>query len=308
MAKDRAEEAVEQYRNALSLSHSQAHRLALGLALVKAERDGEASIYLAESVRQDPAGGPAHLALARIEARRGNIDQAVAQFQRAIAGSWPENPAANRFQARVELADTLWKAGRHAAARAELLSAVAEAPADPARQKQLGRALIDYGQPAAAADLFRHLTAQDREDPGGYDGLAAAEFAAGHYEPARDAWRAALKLDPADAEAATQADLCDRILELDPTLRGLRSSERYKRSVRLLEAIVPVLEPCGAAAPDDLKAARAAVANRRRPMSYSDAAEANVALAVRLWNARLGCTPVAVDEALVRVMSTLEPR
>jgi tetratricopeptide (TPR) repeat protein len=308
MVKESYEEAVGQYRNALSLSHSQPHRLALGLALVKAGHDAEALLYLAESVRQDPASGPAHLALAEIEARRGNTDQAVAHFQRAISGSWPLNAAANRFQARMELADTLWKAGRQPAARAELLSAVAGALSDPVAQKRLGRALIDYGVPGAAADLFHHLVAQDPGNAGGYDGLGAAEFAAGHYEAARDAWRSAVKVDPADAEAAKQADLCDRILELDPTLRGLRAADRYTRSVRLLQDISAVVELCGAVAPEDLKAARSAVALQRRPASYSDAAEADVALGVRLWKARLACSPVPADEALVRVMSALEPR
>jgi len=45
MQKERIPEAIEQYRDALSISHRIDHRLALGLALVKAERlDGRPSI------------------------------------------------------------------------------------------------------------------------------------------------------------------------------------------------------------------------------------------------------------------------
>ena len=48
------EEAIQRYRDALSASHSVDHRLALGLALVKAGHASEAPIYLNEVLREKP--------------------------------------------------------------------------------------------------------------------------------------------------------------------------------------------------------------------------------------------------------------
>lgn len=38
--------------------------------------------------------------------------------------------------------------------------------------------------------------------------------------------------------------LCERVLALDPNLRGLRSIERYERSRALQSAVVSAVEPC----------------------------------------------------------------
>jgi Tfp pilus assembly protein PilF len=77
-------------------------RLALGLALESAGHFDEAGLYLNEVVRQHPDSAPAHLGLARIAAREGSVDQAAAQYRRAIDGVWPKNDN-QRSQAQAEL-------------------------------------------------------------------------------------------------------------------------------------------------------------------------------------------------------------
>src|SRR5262249_54147628 len=51
MQRERYDEAVTEFRDALSISHSPVHRLALGLALVQAGRVSEAALYLNEVLR-----------------------------------------------------------------------------------------------------------------------------------------------------------------------------------------------------------------------------------------------------------------
>jgi len=104
MQKERYEEAIEQYRNALSISHSAETRLALGLALIKAGSLNEAEIYLKEVLAGIPRSGPAHRGLAQIYAQQGQTAQAVQHYRWAIDGVWPDRAEANRAETRMELA------------------------------------------------------------------------------------------------------------------------------------------------------------------------------------------------------------
>jgi tetratricopeptide (TPR) repeat protein len=292
LAKDRVEEAIEQYRNAVSVSHSTPHRLALGLALEKSHRFSEARIYLNEVVREDPANGPANAGLARIDTEEGDIDRALIDYQRAVDGTWPEKPAEKRFQTRLEMVESLQKAGRRVQAQSELLAAAAAVPDNSALQKQVGRMLIDYGSPQQAAGLYRQVLAGNPQDAGAWDGLGEAEFSAGNYHPAREAFAAALKIDPADSSAARQLDVLDRVFALDPAARGLSAAERYRRSRELLSEVIAGLETCSQMQGPDVQAAKSQVAQKKRPPSWSDAAEATKALAERLWKQRPpSCAP-----------------
>jgi CIC family chloride channel protein len=104
MQKERYDEAIGQYRSALSISHSAENRLALGLALIKTGSLNEAEIYLNEALAEMPNSGPAHRGLARIYAQQGRTDRAVLHYQRAIDSVWPDRAEENRAQTRTELA------------------------------------------------------------------------------------------------------------------------------------------------------------------------------------------------------------
>jgi CIC family chloride channel protein len=199
LAKDRVEEAIEQYRNAVSVSHSVKHRLALALALVKAGRLGEASVYLNEVLSENPSSGPANLGMARILAQQGHIDEAAKRYRQAIASG--ENP----LQSRAELIDMFAKAGRLPEAQAELRAALAATPDDLAARRQIGHMLLHYGLPDEAATAFRDLLRRNRRDAAAYDGLGEAEAAIGNSRAACTAFRSALRIDPADALAAARS-------------------------------------------------------------------------------------------------------
>lgn len=286
----RYEEAIGQFRNALSISHSTPHRLTLGMALVQAGRYGEAAIYLDEVLRTNPGSGPANLGLARVDAQNGNIDRAVSHYQRAIFGSWPEKPDENRFETRLELFRTLFKSGRRAQAQAELLATAAAVPNNPVFQKQVAHMLLDFGLPKDAAELFR--ASKD------HDGLGDAEFSLANYTAARQAYREALRIDPADDGAAKRVEVCNRILSLDPTLRGLSASQRYQRSQAILSGVLNQRIACNLVRSDDMKAAQS---SRRRT------AEENIELAERIWSERLkSCSEKpATDDPIAIILAKL---
>jgi len=303
MQKERYDEAVEQYRNALSVSHRLDYRLALGLALVKDGRLDEARIYLGEVLREQPSSAPANLGLAEVESQEGNIDQAVLYYHRAIYGAWPSSgvPPNGRFQARIELIHALAKAGRWPQARAELLSAAAggalSGPTDPVSKKLVGRLLIDYGLPKDAAALFRDMVQHDKRDTGAWDGLGDAAFATTDYAQARDAYKSALALDPTDAHARSRLDVCERILALDPDLPGLGPARRLERSREILAAATAAVARCGGTSP------------ALPPLPRRPGADENLDRAAQLWAARpAACKLTPDEEPLALAMAKLGPR
>jgi CIC family chloride channel protein len=70
MAEQRYQEATEQYRHALSFSHQIDHRLALGMALLKAGDSQEAAIYLRQVLRERPNDAAVRSALEEAQRHR----------------------------------------------------------------------------------------------------------------------------------------------------------------------------------------------------------------------------------------------
>jgi tetratricopeptide (TPR) repeat protein len=288
------------------------YQLALGLALVNAGSLDEASIYLNEALKENPGSGPANLGLARIAARQGKIDEAIGYYQRAIYGQWPQKTPERRLDTRLELAETLGKAGRSAQAQAELLTTAAALPDDLALRQRVARMLIDYGVPESAVRLLSGDTEKENPDSATYLLLGDAEFAAGDYTAAQRDFDAALRTDPGDAAAARQSEICGQVLALDPTLDGVPAAERFRRSRELLQQVLGEVVLCakaGAGNDDAVRAAQLALAGHKRPESYSDAAEANEATARQLWAERLKrCSAPAAEDAAALVMEKLARR
>jgi len=298
--------AIERYRNALSISHSSEHRLALGLALVSGGRLDEARIYLREVLSNDPGNGPANLGMARVEAKQRQVQEAARYYHAAIEGAWPEPADQKSAEARFELVDLLGNTGRTMQALMELPELRQQTEQDTAAQKRIGALFLRFGAAKDSGDVFRELVRRNDRDAEAYKGLGQAEFALEHYPSAADSFRHALERNPSDETAREQLRVAEEILALDPTLRGLSSAERYKRSLRLVEGALRGVEQCGNRGGAELpvEAARKALSARGRPRSYSDAAEDNLALAEQLWAARQkSCQPGS--EALERVFQHL---
>ncbi|HMF74431.1 MAG TPA: chloride channel protein [Bryobacteraceae bacterium] len=308
MQKERYEEAIARYREALSVSHSVDYRLALGLALVKGGHPREASIYLNQVLHDRPLSSVANLGLARTSVETGDVSNAVLHYQRAILGGWPEKTGENRFQTHIELVQVLEKAGRHEQARAELLSIAATLPDQSAMKKQVGRMLIDYGLPAEAVKVYDDLLQQGQHDADAYNGLGDAEFALEDYAKASEAYRGSLAIAPGDDAGKKRLDTCDRVLAMDPTIPGLDVGTRYKRSQALLSSALDEVLRCAGdgATGEEAEQAKKAIGHRKKSQSFSDAAEEGATLAQRLWAARPpSCSAGDATDALNRVMTKL---
>ena len=313
MTGDRFQEAIERYRSALSISHSSRDRLALATALLKAGHWNEAAIYFRELIRQTPNSSPANLGLARIAAQTGSLQEAVNYYHRAIYGYWPENSKGGRLQTRIELVEFLGKFGRNTEAQAELLSLMTEIPADVDVRKQAAQLLFEYGLPKESAQVFREILKKEPRDAAAYAGLGQSEFVLEDFRSAQQAFRNALRWNPADATSKKQLEITDQVLTLDPSLHGLNLVERYDRSRKVIEATLGSLDQCVATATSPLPSetseladtARKMLLHRGRPRSYGDATEAATTLAEQLWKARVeACGPPKASDEVLRIVMT----
>ncbi len=103
LQQDRDEEAVQQYRDALSEAPGNTqYRLALGLALAKANHPAEASVYLNALLKREPENALRKSGRGADRGQQGKTVDAEKLYRRAIDGSWPAGQEQNRMQARFE--------------------------------------------------------------------------------------------------------------------------------------------------------------------------------------------------------------
>ncbi len=303
-------EAIERFRAALSLTPRDDLRLALGLALARAGRDIEAKLYLGEVLRTEPNNGPANLAMARLGLAANDRAAAIASYRRALGGTWPPTAQPQRVDAALELAKLLDQIGDRRQAVAELLR-LTDQTTDSAVLTRIGRGLLAAGSPGAAVDVFHEVLRASPSDSAAFAGLGEAEMARDDYRAARTALEQAVRLDPTNESARAQAALCERVLALDPTAKGLRSAERYERSRQLLSHVLSAVGACSpsekASAPTTPSArARRLLASSRRPPLMSEATDDNIHLAEELWASRPPtCTGETTDAAVLSVLARL---
>jgi CIC family chloride channel protein len=304
-------EAIENFRSALSISHSSKDRLALATALLRANRWNEAQIYFNELAREMPDSGPVNLGLGRIAVQKGDIRNAIDSYHKSIYGRWSNPSESNRASIQMELIAFLGKSGRLKQAQVEILSLLSENPTSISIRKQIAFLLLDYQLPAESAQTFRDIIKKTPQDAYAYAGLGQAEFVLGNYVQAQQALKNALAKNPGLPKINQLLQSAEKILDLDPTLRGLRASERHARSRRLLDVMIQTLDLCLAreAMPlsipesETVDTARKALSNRRTPHSYSDATEENLSLSEQVWKVRMNaCGPLKNEEETIAAL------
>jgi tetratricopeptide (TPR) repeat protein len=287
----RPQEAVEEYRAALSVRRGQFDiERALALTLLSIGRLSEAESYLRDLLDRDPASGPLNRGLARIYARRGRVPEARAAYQRAVYGEWP-GESNERLDTRFELIDYLTTVKMHEEMLPELLRLKAELPpARTADARRVAALLVEAGAPDRAIELLRAASAEAPRDVELLAHLADVQAAATRSEEASVTLRRALVLAPGREDLIERAAVIDRVRSLDPTLPRLRLVTRTRRARLVLAAVYAHTRGCleasaGAQPLLDDTARRL----RLRARTDAEAAETDLALAVRLWTSAPDC-------------------
>jgi Tfp pilus assembly protein PilF len=305
MQQGRNAEAIDPLKGAVAIERTNRdYRLALAQAQLAAGETADAETTLNEILQKDSTDGPANLAMARVQAKEGKADDAISYYHRAIYGHWSGPAETSRLQVRFELIDVLAKRGAREELLAELLPVQEEAPDDVATRLRLGQLYLTAGSPVRASPIFRDILRKDPQNGDAYAGLGEAEFDGKNYRTAREDFEAALRLKPDDQNASRGRDLCNQILMLDPTQRGLSVAERYRRSLKLVQLSLDEVASC---AQDQglLDQARKVLKQPVSVARLADASEDNLNLAEQLWDVHKRDCKSTPDRALALVIAKI---
>ncbi|MDE0622192.1 MAG: tetratricopeptide repeat protein [Bryobacterales bacterium] len=297
LAEDEQANAIKEYRNALSYAKEEPeYRLGLARALFEDERYAETENHLVDLRSQDPTSGILNYLLAQLAAKRGRLDAAVSYYRTAIHGRWDGDTEERRLSLRLELVDLLEASGRDEQLTAELIALGEIMPDDRGVQHKLGGLMLRSKLYDRASSLFQTLLETDPQDHEALLGRGEAEFRLGNYLTARTQYNRA-KLLHDDAATNERIALCNRIIELDPTRRGISLRERFRRSRVLIDrtraATLKCQNPSGDAFVGPLAALPAGLASAlenadqslagRPGRATDEAVEANTLVAEELW-------------------------
>jgi tetratricopeptide (TPR) repeat protein len=300
--------AVDNLQRAQALARGD-DRYSLGFieALIAAGRTDEAERRLREILSKLSNNGHANLLMARIMAAKGDYQAADSFYHRAIYGSWLSNPAQNRLDARIELAQSLARRGERQQLLSETLLLQNQAESNPELEKTVAELFLAAGTPLRAAAVYRQMATENPLDVDAYKGVGESEILAGDYRTAQTAFLAALRREPGDPVITARLRFANTLAQLDPTPRRLSSAEKYRRSTRILELVQAQLEQChGPEGDKPTQEVTAALKARPRTIT-NELTEERLTLAEQLWQYRTKACPAqaAPDEPLPLIMAKL---
>lgn len=229
----RAEEAVEDFRTALTFAPgTRAYELLLAQSLAAAgpKHTDEAYNYFLELWDTQPGDGQINLALARLEARRGDQTSAVRFYRAAIDGRWDENGSIHRREERLELARYLIAQHSDDGARVDLLVVASNWSDDAAVQAEVAGLLAQAGDTGDAMARYQKAIALKPDDA---TIVAAGKLAyqAGDFSDAAALLQRGVHGSNDTGDAAMR-DKAERLAAMEPS-NNLSAAERVRRIVAL---------------------------------------------------------------------------
>ncbi|MBV8810836.1 MAG: tetratricopeptide repeat protein [Acidobacteriaceae bacterium] len=306
-------DAIEAFRKAHALEPKQTeYELDLIDSLIAARKLDQAELLMRDALDREPNDGRANLLAAHLMIANGKPDDAESYYHRAIYGEWPSHAVARRVSVRMELSDFLAARGKHEELLAELLPLQEEAGKDPATRQRLAPLFLAAGSPSRAADEYRALIKQNRNDAAAYVGLGEAELQLGEYGVAHEAFLAAAARKSVDPSIQQKLEVSSTLMGLDPTPRKLTSIEKYRRSLQIMDLARSSLESCGPSHPELnsgetgqlLTSANQMLTSKPPAVITNELAEDALSLAEQMWQARLKTcgAPVSPSEESLRLI------
>jgi predicted Zn-dependent protease len=238
------------------------------LSLARALRDSndprlldEAESYLLALWQRTPQDASINLALARVAAHRGSIEDATRYYHNAMYGVWNSDPDVNRSKARIELIQFLLKENAPAQAESELMALAPALPPDPAahlRAAQLFAQAQDYSRALAE---YREVLRLDPANLSALIGAGQAAYRSGDYATAQRYLQAAVNANPQDADSRQLLATADLIRRTNPFHSHIADAERNRRIIAAFAQAEERLTECAQQTGVDLKATTATPAS-----------------------------------------------
>jgi tetratricopeptide (TPR) repeat protein len=230
---ERWDDAIAAFRAALTCDPANSqYQLSLARALRDSndpQRLDEAESYLIALWQRTPQDAAVNLALARVAAHRGSIEDATRYYHNAMYGVWNSDPDGNRNRARIELIQFLLKKNARAEADSELIALSAALPPDPSAHLQAAQLFEQAQDYVGALVQYEQVL---RFEPGNAAALAGAgesAYRSGDYTAAQRYLHGAVSIDPDDAKSRQLLASADLILRVNPFHRHISDAERNRR-------------------------------------------------------------------------------
>ncbi|MGD0990473.1 MAG: tetratricopeptide repeat protein [Candidatus Sulfotelmatobacter sp.] len=241
------------------------------LSLARALRDSddstdnsrleEAQSYLVALWQRTPQDAAVNLALARVAAHRGSVEDATRYYHNAMYGVWNSDADASRNRARVELIQFLLKKGAVAQADSELIALSTALPPDPDEQLQAARLFQQAHDYAGALARYEEVIRLAPLNAEAQAGAGETAYRSGNYALAQRFLRAAVNSNPDDTNTRQLLASADLVLKANPFLSHISDAERNRRIEAAFAQAEERLTGCAGQAGVDLKAASPSAAN-----------------------------------------------
>jgi tetratricopeptide (TPR) repeat protein len=268
----RYDDAIAAFRAALTCDPTNSQ---YQLSLARALRDSndprrldEAESYLIALWQRSPQDAAVNLALARVAAHRGSIEDATRYYHNAMYGVWNSEPDANRGKARIELIQFLLKKNAPAKAESELMALATALPPDPDAHLQVAQLFAQAGDNQNALTQYQEVLHLEPANTAALTGAGEADYHSGKYVTAQRYLQATVNANPQDAASRQLLASTDLIIRTNPFLSHISDAERNRRITAAFAQAQTRLTECAVKAGIDLKAGTTASGSPLSSLQY----------------------------------------
>ena len=251
-----SEAAVSDLRAALDYNPDNfQYQLSLARLLRDSGNIPEAEAYLVNLWERDPQNGAVNLALARLFARQHSTQKAIQYYRNAMYGVWAEDPESERREIRLEMVQYLLAEKDFTEAQAELISWTSLLPSDPASHSMVANLFAQAHDYEHALEEYQKVLRHGK-NPAALAGAGLAAYQLGRYRSAQNYLQAASNEGTENPEVKEKLRICSELLNVDPFLRRLSTTERNRRAKSAFQAAGTRLQDCAAKLNIDFAAAQ----------------------------------------------------
>lgn len=224
-----SDQAITCYRTALSYAPGTwNYELMLADALAQANRVEEAYNYFIGLREERPGDGFINLQLARLAAKKHDLQGSINFYRASIYGDWEGDGAQRRREVRLELARSLIEQKQFGSAKAELLVAAGNAPNDPEFDLTLAKLLEQAAALPEAMDILQNVLVHQPHNQTALSEAGKLAYHFGNYTMALSLLEQTVQEQPGNEEIAALLMQTRRILQLLPS-ETLSAQERADR-------------------------------------------------------------------------------
>jgi tetratricopeptide (TPR) repeat protein len=253
----RWDDAIAAFRAALSCDPTNSQ---YQLSLARVLRDSndprrldEAESYLVALWQRAPQDAAVNLALARVAAHRGSIEDATRYYHNAMYGVWNSDLDANRNKSRVELIEFLLKEDAPAQADSELIALATALPPDPVAHLQAAQLFVQAQDYQGALAQYQDVLQLQPDNVSALAGAGEAAYRAGNYALAERYLHIAASTNPADTASRNLLASTEMVLQANPFRSHISDAERNRRITSAFDHAEERLVQCAQHAGVDLK-------------------------------------------------------